>query len=420
VLLVNSTPFTGGDALAWWLQVSRVADIVREAYVPATLVWKQGAVLGNRTLRVRYRKALTDFTSIGVPANRLGLMVSFATTKGAGGRNGLEPSSAWFQVAKWQALAAKTVAADLGAGSVFSWGWAKWSMAENDPDKAHAACVWLWARSSSLCDAPKMLGPGFDASLTEGQIALPPGTICSLPGSGSITAAGVRALQALTGDRDAAQSALFERLVERRPASVTAADVRAAERTVIADSFHGSRPAYLAALRRAHAGLALARGVLADELRRARLEATLRAPAPGAADVEDFYAAYPQLLARAVRAKPAPAWLGGRTTGLALDEVAPARLFDLPRGKSATLSTLAGPVRVTPLGEALPLGAMPLSRVRPAITAALRSFARGQAFEQWTIGRQHGAEAEITCLRDEIPQPAAVDLVEYLPFLRIG
>src|SRR5581483_6307120 len=120
VLLVNSTPFTGGDALAWWLQVAKVADIVREAYVPATLVWKQGAVLGNRTLRVRYRKALTDFTSIGIPANRLGLMVSFATTKGAGGRNGLEPSSAWFQVAKWQALAAKTVAAETGVGSIWS------------------------------------------------------------------------------------------------------------------------------------------------------------------------------------------------------------------------------------------------------------------------------------------------------------
>ena len=152
-LLVNSPPFTGGDALDWWLEVSKVADIVREVYVPATQVWPLGPLLGNRLLRQRYRGALAELTSIGIPPNRLGLMVSFATTKGAGGRNGLRPASAWFQVAKWMALSARTVAADTGAGSVFSWGWAKWSVAENDPDKAHAACVWLWARSPALCDA---------------------------------------------------------------------------------------------------------------------------------------------------------------------------------------------------------------------------------------------------------------------------
>jgi len=420
VLLVNSTPFTGGDALGWWLQVAKVADIVREAYVPATQVWTRGPLLGNRLLRLRYRKAIADFTSIGISANRLGLMVSFATTKGAGGRNGLEPSSAWFQVAKWQALAARKVAADTGLGSVFSWGWAKWSAAEDDPDKAHAACVWLWARSQSLCDAPQMLGPTFDASLTEGQIALPPGTVCSLPGSGSITAGAVRALQALTGDRDAAMSALFERLVEQRYAPVAANAIQAAEQTVVSDSFHGSRSAYLTALRQAHASAALARAVLGDELRRARLEASLRTPAPAPADVEAFYSAYPQLLARPVQAAPAPAWLDGKTRGLALAEIAPTRLFTLPPGQPAVLNTLAGPIEVTPLGDALQLGAMPLSRARPAIVAALRSFARGQAFEQWTIARQHGAEDTLTCLRDELPQPAAVDLVEYLPFLRIG
>ena len=165
---------------------------------------------------------------------------------------------------------------------------------------------------------------------------------------------------------------------------------------------------------------ALARAVLADELRQARLEATLRAPTPSGADVETFYASYPQLLIRQVRAKPAPSWLGGRTQGLALSEVAPASLFTLAAGKKALVSTLAGPIQVKPLGDALPLGAVPLSRARPAITAALRSFARGQAFEQWTIARQHGSLNTTTCLRDELPRPAAIDLVEYLPFLRIG
>ena len=420
ILLVNSSPFTGGDALDWWLQVAKAADIVRETYVPATQVWKQGALVGNRTLRQRYRKSIEEFTSIGIPPNRLGLMISFATTRGAGGRNGLEPASAWFQVAKWEALAAKEVAAEAGAGSVFSWGWAKWSAAEDDPDKAHAACVWLWARSPSLCDAPTMLGPGFDASLTEGQIALKPGTLCSLPGAGSITVGALRALQALTGDRDAAMSALYERLVESGYATVTAQQVRLAERTVIADSFHGSRGDYQAALRQAHASVPIARAVLADELRHAELEASLHAPAPSSADVATFYAAYPHLLVRPVKAAPAQAWLGGKPKGLALSEVAPARLFTLPTGKAATLSTLTGTVRVTTLGDALQLGSIPASRARPAIAAALRSFARGKAFESWTITRQHGAQSTTTCLRDELPQPAAVDLVEYLPFLRIG
>lgn len=420
ILLVNSTPFTGGDARGWWLEVAKVADIVREAYVPATQVWKAGPLVGNRMLRQRYRQALADFTAIGIPPNRLGLMVSFAATKGAGGRNGLQPASAWFQVAKWQALAAKTVAAETGVGSIWSWGWAMWNEAEQDPDKPKAACVWLWARSPSLCDAPGMLGPSFDASLTEGQIALPAGTVCAVAGAGSVTVGAVRSLQALTGDRDAALSALFERAVESGLVAVSSKEVLAAERAVIASSFRGSRAAYLAALRRAHATLALARGILADELRHAKLEAGLPAPTPTAADVETFYASYPNLLVREVQASPAPAWLAGRTRGLALSEVAPAQLFTLPLGRKAVLATISGSFRVKALGDSVPLGAVPLSRARPAIAAALRSFARGQAFERWTIARQHAAFAKTTCLRDELPQPAAVDLAEYLPFLRLG
>ena len=94
--------------------MSAVAEIVREIYVPATVTWKQGPMLGNRNLRNAYRNAVTNLTSIGIPANKVGLMVSFATTKGFGGRNGLEPASAWFQVAKWQSLALQQVAGETG------------------------------------------------------------------------------------------------------------------------------------------------------------------------------------------------------------------------------------------------------------------------------------------------------------------
>jgi len=57
--------------------------------------------------------------------------------------------------------------------------------------------------------------------------------------------------------------------------------------------------------------------------------------------------------------------------------------------------------------------------VRPAIVAALRGFKRAQAFERWTIARQNVVLNQTICLRDQLPQPAAVDLTEYLPFLRI-
>ncbi|HVS85387.1 MAG TPA: hypothetical protein VHD91_07135, partial [Gaiellaceae bacterium] len=315
----------------------------------------------------------------------------------------------------------KQVAADTGAGSIFSWGWQMWNAAENDPDKAHAACVWMWARDNAYCDAPLMLGPQFDPSLTEGQIVLRSGTFCAVADSGSITVRELRALQVLTGDRDAAMTALVERLTESRWTTVTNAQVLAAEKTVIADSFKGSRAAYLSALAQAHASLAIARAALADELRRSALEAKLAVAEPSADDVQTFYATYPQLLVRRVTAvAPAPSWLGGAKAGYALSEVAPDSLFALPPGKKATVSTLAGPVTVKPVGASFPLGALTLSAARPAIVAALRDFARSQAFETWTIAKQKSLEARMTCLRDELPEPAAVDLTDYLPFLRIG
>jgi hypothetical protein len=418
ILLVNSEPFTGGDALGWWLDVSKVSDIVREAYVPATQVWKAGPVLGNRMLRLRYRNGLEDFTAIGIAPNRLGLMISFATARGGGGRNGLEPGSAWFQVAKWQALAAKTVAADTGAGSIWSWGWAMWNAAEHDPDKAKAACAWLWARSSDLCDAPTTIGPSFDSSLTEGQVALPPDTLCTVA-SASITVTALRSLQVLTGDRDAAMSALFERAVESSNIHVSKQAVLAAERIVIDASFSGSRSAYLAALQQARSSVANAQAIIADELRRAQLERGLKARAPTAADVEAFYRSYPRLLVRTVEVSPDPSWLGGKARGLAISEVAPDSLFTLPIGRKTVITTLEGSFTVKALDDALPLGAVAFSRARTAIAAALRGFSRGEAFEQWTIAQQHRALDKTTCLRDQLPQPGAVDLVEYLPFLRL-
>jgi hypothetical protein len=419
VLLVSKSPYLGStDAVNWWLAVSKVADIVREVYLPATKVWQLGPILGNRLLRVSYRNAVTTFTSIGIPANRLGVMISFLSAKGVGGRNGLQPASAWYQVVKWEALAAKQVSKELGLGSIFSWGWQEWNAKEMDPDKPKAACVWLWARTQSLCNAPKTLGKTFNKSLTDGQIQLSHGTVCSAEGYGSLGAGGIGSLTALTGDRSAALSALFERLVESTEQRVPQKAVLAAEREVILESFHGSRSAYLAELRQSHATLGLARAILADEIRRAKLEQPRYAPQPTGAEVSTFYSTYPDLLVRRVRVTPTPPWLA-QGTGFALAEAAPQRVFTVPAGKKSKIATLLGTFTVKPLAAAQPLGAMPLSTARPSIVATLRGFERAQSFENWTIAQQGRALNKTICLKDQLPQPAAIDLTEYLPFLRV-
>lgn len=415
VLLVNSVPYTAGDAGAWWQQVAAVADIVREDYVPATKVWKQGPLVGNRTLRTVYRKSVTDFTSIGIPPQRLGIMVSFSTTPGLGGRNGLQPASAWYEVGKWQALAAKSAAAELGIGSIWSWGWAQWTVREQNIDKDTAACVWLWARDQSLCDGPFEAGDGFEASLQEGQIVLPSGAQC-LVGSRRLATSAINNLQTLTGDRDTAYTALYARLVETVTAPVSPQQVLAAEQSVIATRFHGSRADYLAAIAQAHATLKQARDVLGDELRRAKAEENLVVGPPSPTEVQTFYSSYPELLVRRVTAKKPVTWLGGRKAGLLISAIAPAPLFE---GGPQTIWTPLGKVAIKPLAPAAPLGAVPLSLARPAIVTALRTFARGEAFERWSVSRQNGALAATVCARDDLPQPGAVELTTYLPFLQL-
>jgi hypothetical protein len=419
VLLINKTPYAGSsDALEWWQSVSKVADIVREVYLPATQVWPLGPIVGNRYVRVNYRNAVTALMSMGIPANRLGIMISVLSHPGVGGRNGLQPASAWNQVVKWMALSAKQVARETNLGSVFSWGFQAWNPKERDPNKPKAACVWLWTRQRSLCNAPRMLGKSFDRSLTEGQIRISHGAVCTVQGAGAVGGGELGSLTALTGDRDAALSALFERAVESSQRRVSQRALLAAQHQVIRDSFHGSRSAYVAALGQAHATVGTALGVLGDEIRRARLELPRYAAKPSGEEVAAFYAAYPDMLVRRVHASPTPPWLG-RRTGFAVAEAAPHRLFTLPAGRKSRLSTLVGTFKVRPLGPAQPLGALPLSTVRPAIVAALRGFGRAQSFERWTIQQQNHALNRTTCLRDQLPQPAAIDLTQYLPFLRI-
>jgi hypothetical protein len=91
----------------------------------------------------------------------------------------------------------------------------------------------------------------------------------------------------------------------------------------------------------------------------------------------------------------------------------------LQTGPVTVVSTAEGRFRVRALGPPTQLAAVPLGRARSAIAAALRAFARGEAYERWTEARQRGALASTTCVRDELPIPAAIDLTTYLPFLAL-
>jgi hypothetical protein len=415
-LLVSSRPYTAGEAGDWWRQVAEVSDIVQEVYFPAPAIYQQGPLVGNRVLRSAFRRAILGYTRIGIPISKLGIMLGFHTELHQGGREGLKPAQAWFRTVKWQALAAKQVASEWPFATIWSWGWANWGQRGLDPDKPAAACVWLWTRDPRLCNGPAAAGRGFVRSLTEGQIRLRSGAYCTV-GRRSLSTAAISRLQSLTGDRQLAFTALYARAVESERTPVRTSDVLAAERAVIAQRFRGSQAAYRTALAQGGASVTLARGILADELRRLRVEATLPGGRPSGAAVAAFYSAYPDLLTRPVLVRPTPWWLDGRGRGLALSSLAPPSLFRVPTGRPSLVRAFDGSYGVRPTGRTMPLGALPLSRARAGIVAALRIFARGAAFERWTAREQTSALRRTTCYRDDLPTAAAVDLSTYLPFL---
>jgi hypothetical protein len=416
-LLVNSKPYTADEAGDWWREVAKYSDFVREVYFPAPLISGQGPVLGNRTMRNAFRDGILDLTSIGIPVTKMGLFLGFQTEKGNGGREGLA-KLAWFRTIKWQALAAKQVAAELHFPTIWSWGWGEWGGQSVDPDKPAAACVYLWARDHSLCNGPKAAGSGFNTSMTEGQIDLPRGVQCVVGGSPMLDNA-IRRLVAVTNDRQVAFSAVFARTVEGKYAAVNDKDVLALERAVVAAHFHGSRSAYRAALAKAGANVALARGILGDELRQAAIESRIKVSQPSSSAISSFYDEFGSLPARQVGASTAPWWLGDRKAGLAISSVAPDQVFQVKVGRWSTVVSATGQWKVKPLGPVAPLAAFPLSKARPAIGAALRQSSGTSAYQSWTAAKQRSALKQTACRRDSLPSVGAVDLTSYLSFLAL-
>jgi hypothetical protein len=416
VILVPSAPYMGDEAGDWWRQLSQYAEVVRESYFGAPGIAKQGPIQGSRTLRNLFRKRVREFTSAGLPASKLGVMLGFQTTPGSGGRERAARKS-WFEVTKLQALAAKQVAREVGLRSVWSWGWAAWSAGERDPDKPAAACVWLWARDQSLCNGPSAAGRGFNTSLTEGQLVLPGGTRCTLYGQ-RVTESTISSLTPVTGDPEVAFTAAFARAVTSLQAKLKAKQVTDAERAVVAGRFGGSFARYRAALAKARASRGAARGVIADELRRLAIESGFRVAAPTAVEIGEYYETYGATAARLVETKTRATWLGMRKRGFALEWLAPPQLFSLPDGGGwRSIRTMRGTYQVRALDSPVSLGALPLDLARPAIVNALKELARSDRYEAWLLARERALDEQAVCRRDAQPQVGVVELTDYLPFL---
>lgn len=276
VLLVHGNPTVTGEARPWWKAVGGAGHVVYEAYYKAPNIVGLGRIVGPRRIRLGMRSVIRIFERAGVPRKRIGMMLGFQVAPGTAGREGLQPSQAWFRYVKWNALAARQVAQDERIPTIWSWGWGNLSAAAADPDKPAAACVYLWARDASLCDGKSAAGPGFDASPVEGAIVMDERHIC-LSAAGKLSRATVEDLTRLTRNIDEAITGAFVRQVLRRRLPVGSADVLAAEADVIARAFDGSRAAYVAELTRRRATVQLARGILEDALRRERI-ASLAGP----------------------------------------------------------------------------------------------------------------------------------------------
>jgi hypothetical protein len=416
VLLVPTNPYIGDVAADWWRQVAQYADIVSEAYFAAPRLAREGPLAGSKTLRELFRNRIAPYTGLGIPTRQLGIMLGFHTTPGSGGREHAK-LGAWLEVTKLQALAARQVAKELGLRSVWSWGWAVFGKGspEDDPQKPIAACVYLWTRNPKLCDGPKVAGPKFNTSRREGQLVFPPGARCKV--NGKLVAANViRGLTPVTGDAEVAYTAAYARVVASFYQKLKARQVVQAERAVVASRF-GSYGAYRAALARAHATPSVARGVIADELRRAMIERHMPASQPSGADVQSYYQMYADTQVRFVETKSRVPWLGNRTRGFALASNAPPQLFRLRSSGWTTIRTMLGPVDVRALQPALPLGGIPLGLARPAVVAALKALARDHSYERWLLARERGYNVIALCRRDVQPTPGVVPLTDYLPFL---
>ncbi|MFL5962779.1 MAG: hypothetical protein ACJ757_07815 [Gaiellaceae bacterium] len=418
-LTIANPPYTGGEAAEWWRETAKAAILVRQVYFtspgPKGLS-ALGPARASRAMRQGMRGLISRFSQIGIPAGRVALELQFQSAPGQGGRNGLQPKSAWLEIVKLQALAAKQVAAETKIQGVWSWGWPSFSVAGNDPDKPAAACVYLWARDTKLCDGPALAGAGFNSSLLEGQIGLPKEVRCTL-GTRRILKSDVARAAQVTGDRDSAATALLQREVLRVESPIDPMTVLAAEHAIVRDRFGRSVARYRAALRDAQLTLQDARAIIVDRLARDRVQERFRPRPATAAQIAEFVATYAATRVRLVEVDSEAPWLGGAFRGFAVETLAPNEIFSLRQNRRATIDTIDGRFSVRPLGPPVPLLALSPIQARTVARDVLGRFAKLDVYERWLRTREIHLLANAVCIRDAVPARGDVDLSAWVPFL---
>ena len=412
--------FTVTGTEDWWQQVAQVGWLVPEAYTPAPSLWSIGdPFLISREIRVGFREWLGRLTAIGIPAARLGLMLGFQSGDSAGGRAGLQPTSAWLDIVKLQSQAAMAVARELGLSTVWSWGWGTFAApASADPDKQAAACTYLWARDQTLCNAPALAVPGFDADLTAGAFNLSATLQCSYTG-GSFTTAELTALTSAGVTSASALTALLERSLVRSKTTVGPTALLRAERSVIAGQFDGKRGEYRQFLQGEGATPGVARDVIRDQLLEAKLARGLRVTPITGPDVTAFMHAHAGTRTRSVETLRPVRWLVGQKRGVAIPGLAPPSVLTAAPGSTVLVHAEDGPVRVRVLGPKVRLPDAERSKARLAVRALLLAEARRAALRAWLAGAEQAAVDTALCRADAVPVTGRSGLLQRWPQLRL-
>jgi hypothetical protein len=223
----------------------------------------------------------------------------------------------------------------------------------------------------------------------------------------------------VTGDRELALTALVTRAAARERATVSPFEALALERRVVASRFRGSTSAFRTALTESGASLAVARGILGDELRAREIAGRLAVGSVSSADVKRFRETFAPVLTREVTVSPAPSWLPeGR--GVVLATSAPATVFSIASGHRVTVRTAEGAFVVEARGEATALATVSDGPARAAVVRELRAERRAVAFAEWTIRMQKAAESKLVCERDRLPELGVVTLSAFAPFLSLS
>jgi len=141
---------------------------------------------------------------------------------------------------------------------------------------------------------------------------------------------------------------------------------------------------------------------------------------PTVTEIADYQSTYASKPARLVSATPAPSWLGRRSRGVAIEGMAPAAVFRIPTGRTVTLHTREGDVKVRAVGATAPLGAFTVDSARSSIRAALVRISQDQVFDSWLMRREAIALQMTTCRKDWLPAVGTLELASELPFLELA